>query len=364
MEFIQSLTRFGLVVVAMGTVTTWAAVFDNFETDAGDTSPDNNGIEGNNWSTINDNWHRTSFNGSFMARSQATGESATGSLLSTGITVSAGNWLSFDAAGYRGAGGDQDYVAASESVINVIRVRANSPTGTILAEIVPDIDPNREYHVNPLGATTVYIEAVDGSSSGGYGWIGLDNVQDSALPETSYTLVTSFENGFGSWTQVSGSAWDLTRSTGGLGARPYEGGIFATSRTNGSETATGVLRSPALTVVRSNLTYAAIGYKGGDNSSGYRLLDGSLNVLAGSTNLAPDLDSYVSQSWNLLALGLNPGDTFYMEVFDGNNYTGGAWLGFDYVRFTGGDLSAVPEPSTFLLFATGAGLVWWRRRRS
>ena len=93
------------------------------------------------------------------------------------------------------------------------------------------------------------------------------------------------------------------------------------------------------------------------------MLDASFNVIAGSTNLAPNADNPVNQSWNLLALRLNPGDTFYMEAFDGNSDGGFAWMGFDYVRFTGGDLS-VPEPSTVLLFATGAGLVWWRRRRS
>lgn len=340
-------------VVLAGTAS--AAVYDDFETDAGDTSPDNNGIEGSLWQTIDDNWHRNNFGGN-EARSQATGESAIGNLLSYGIAVSTGNWLTLEGNGFRGGGGNSAPVTYGAPLINVINIRQNTSTGTIIAQIVPDDDSRWTYQVDPRGATTLFVEAIDGSISGGFGWVGIDNVQDVAAPHTGQLIANgSFENGLTGWTVVSGVFSDAVRHSNGSNRGGYEGGSYAASLVDG-ESQVNVLRSSSLTVSYSQLSFASAGFT--NNGNHYELLDSSFNVIAGSSLNPVHSDNWGILTYNLLSLGLNAGDTFYLQMVDSNNTGSFGWIALDDVRFAG---TALPEPASLSLLPL-AGLLLRRRR--
>ena len=84
-----------------------------------------------------------------------------------------------------------------------------------------------------------------------------------------------------------------------------------------------------------------------------------------SFNFTTSPDSYrEGPSPFTITSGFAPGlNTLDFALFDGDVTTG--WAGATGLRVDGLEVKAVPEPSTYalLIVATGAGALWWARRR-
>lgn len=323
-----------------------AAVFDDFES----------GISSTKWQSIGTNWGTLTM-GTQIAWSYP--GAVTGSLVSKPISVSDNGYLTLRVNGHDVPNKDADgFYGGPETCW--VEVRGGSSTGPVLAKMNTYENTLRSFKVDARGYSTVVVVGVDN----GEAWVGMDDI--ATMAGDSHALITngSLENGLTDWT-IAGTAWSTFAK-----AKPYwentprfasEGGLFASTYQN--ESLTGSLTSAGMVVTQDTLTFDAAGYSGGPWGGGnnkFNLLDSNFNIIATINGNIGDQGvlqggTWAERSFNLLAAGLNYGDTCYFQAVDGDTGSYG-WIAFDNVRFTG-----VPEPTTIALL--GFGMTYFLKRR-
>jgi hypothetical protein len=183
------------------------------------------------------------------------------------------------------------------------------------------------------------------------------------------TTITGFESGIPSGWTTTGTAWTV----GGTASiiDPSEGDAFARSGAPNvssgalAESLTGTLTSLALKVSYEAIQFRIAGWSGssGNGLDRFEILDKSLNAI--STISAPQSDSWITYSVNLVSLGLSAGDTFYIRAVDASSASSYSWLAIDDINFAGHELqvSTVPEPDSLALTLVGLVLCSLRLRR-
>ena len=159
----------------------------------------------------------------------------------------------------------------------------------------------------------------------------------NALAYVDAGVLENFESGVTSDWTTSNSAWTFGGTTNTSPNLPTkDGAVFARSGAPNvapgnplAESNTGTITSPPLVVTGDILRWNAAGWSGPsyDGQSYYQILDGTFNVKA--TIPVPESDPWVTLTTDLLAAGLQLGDTFYFRAVDAkaeNNY---AWMAFD-----------------------------------
>ncbi len=143
------------------------------------------------------------------------------------------------------------------------------------------------------------------------------------------------------WT-LTGAGWTVGGTTNTTpNVTPADGRAFARSGApdvpSGSlaESNVGMATSPPYQVTHDELRWYSAGWSGpsNDGRSFFQILDAQLNVKAQIA--APQSDSWVPISTNLVADGLSLGDTFYFRAVDGDDATSRAWLAFDKLMLRG-----------------------------
>jgi len=318
----------------------WADVYDNFESGV---------IDSAKWASIGTNWgildSDTKIAWSYPG-------AVTGSLVSNEIAVSENGYLTLRVNGHDGSTKDADgFWGAVEN--HWVEVRGGGADGPVLARINTYENTLRSFKIDARGYSTVTVVGVDNGSD----WVGMDDI--ATTTGTAHQLISngSFESGLTNWT-TTGTAWQAL-----VKAKPYwestprfasEGGLFVS--TYADESLTGTMTSEAIVVTQDTLTFDAAGYSGGPWGGGnnrFEILDSEFNVIAtilGDIGAQGVLQggTWVEKSFDLLAAGLNYGDTFYFRAIDGDTGSYG-WIAFDNVRLTG----EVPEPATIALFSFG-----------
>ncbi len=330
-------------VLGLSFVSAQAAVFDNFDTNLGNTSPNFNGIDGTKWSqTGGTAWQQS---GS-RAQSDVGGDAGLGTLQSVPIAVGADDRISVDVQSNVHPGQTVEVWGANSGGITSANAIGYLSYGTAGA---------RTMTTDARGYSHVVVKATD-TVNDGYGWFAIDNVvTSSAAARTNFTN-NSFENAFSGWT-TTGTAWNVKSEIGGYYAP--EGGSFATSQV--TESLTGTLTSPAITVSRQFLTFTANGWGGSGTSftetgnNYYLLLDSSMTPIARLNNNSAA--TWTDLSFDLQALAA--GSTVYLQAVDGRDGSYG-WMAFDYARQTG---TAIPEPASLGLLGLSS-LALLRRRRA
>ena len=326
-----------------------AAVYENFES----------GISTSKWQSIGTNWGTLNLDTQIAWSYPG---AVTGNLVSKPIAVSANGYLTLRVDGHDVPNKDADgYYGAPETCW--IEVRGGDSTGPVLARMNTYENALRSFKVDARGYSTVTVVGVDN----GEAWVGMDDIATITGDQHALIANGSLENGFTDWT-TTGTAWDKAYAKD----KPYweptpsfatEGGLFASTWHN--EAAIGTATSSAITVTQQSLSFSANGtcggpWSGGPNGNKFNLLDAQMNVIAVIDTLNPQGQLYgglwLEKSFDLLAAGLDYGDTCYFQAVDGA--AGGyGWIAFDNVRLTG----AVPEPATITLL--GLGMAYCLKRR-
>ncbi|KKT07610.1 MAG: hypothetical protein UV78_C0002G0009 [Parcubacteria group bacterium GW2011_GWA2_43_17] len=332
-----------------------AAVYDDFETG---TVPDSaKWTNSGNWGGVAlDTWNAWSLVG---------GTAAIGNMTSNPIAVPTNGYVTLRTGGYdvpdkQGAG----FWGAPEALW--VEVRGGSSAGPVLAKMNSYATGGfASFKVDARGYSTVVVVGVDNGNA----WISMDDV--ATTTGVSHQLITngSLENGLTGWT-TTGTAWDKAYAKDlpyweSVASYATEGGLFASTEHAQylPGDATGTITSSAITVTQQSLSFSANGTSGGPWGGGanrFNLLDGSGNVIAFINSLNAQGGIYggawLDKSFDLLAAGLNYGDTCYFQAVDGDTGSYG-WIAFDNVRLTG----AVPEPATITLL--GFGMAYCLKRR-
>ncbi len=172
----------------------------------------------------------------------------------------------------------------------------------------------------------------------------------NAIAFVTAPVLADFEQGdLTGWT-LTGNAWTVGGTTNtSPNIMPVSGTKFARSGAPNvlppgvlAEANVGTATSPAFTVSGRTLTWYSTGWSGpsNDGASHFEILDASFTVRAQVQ--APQSDSWVRLSVDLLNAGLLPGQTFYFRAIDAHGENNYAWLAFDRLVVRG-SLARLPQ---------------------
>ncbi|KKT07613.1 MAG: Fibronectin type III domain protein [Parcubacteria group bacterium GW2011_GWA2_43_17] len=289
------------------------------------------------WDSIDATWGlQTIYTGStLVAWSNVLGSSATGNLVSNLISVPEDGYLTIKVCGHDVPDKDGDgFKTAPET--HWAEVRGGDICGPVLAKMNPYDNGRTDFKVDARGYSTVVAVGVDKEAQ----WIGMDNIATANGQPHEMITNGSLENGFASWT-VTGTAWDAFAKTKfsweSVPRYSAEGGLFAITAEDDS--LTGTVTSPPIIVKQNFLVFDAAGYSGGPWGGGnnkFNLLDSNLNIIATiNGNIGPQGTgqggTWKERCFDLMAAGLNYGDTCYFQAADGDTCSWG-WIAFDNVR--------------------------------
>ena len=300
-----------------GNLTSWTYVGDAWNTSPGTNTAPSSG-----------------FDGTYLANSFFSGESATGILKSATFTVAPNKCVQFLIGGWRSQNVATQYfwnyvtLCRASDDVELDRVWAPNITGDMALKT---LNPNTNIAID------VYIKVVDDADGGGFAWISVDNfqIEEIKIPDPNNW---DFETGtYTNWTVISGTAFGkpTTQNAGGQ-ITGWEGiyyaGTLYPNDAGVDEQATGVLRSKTFTCPTNNaVSFLLNGWSsmGGFGNPGKVYNYVTLNLADGT-----ELDRIYGPNQNVmqqvaLESDVAYGNEVYIEVVD--NCTSGAyaWIGVD-----------------------------------